>query len=98
MIYYLRQDDVSEAYTLIKARNVLFSVKCQLLALASDDNPDIIFVTTSKSQDLEPTVPQEYILKGVVNAAVGQVISEYEEYRGHLSYDYDDDEVGHGAP
>ena len=74
VIYYLRQDDVSEAYTLIKAINVLFSVKCQLLALASDDNPDIIFVTTSKSQDLEPTVPQEYILKGVVNAAVGQVI------------------------
>ena len=23
-------------------------------------------------RDLEPTVPQEYILKGVVNAAVGQ--------------------------
>merc|ERR1719225_1309722 len=40
VIYYLRQDDVSEAYSLIK--------------------------------DLEPTVPQEYILKGVVNAAVGQ--------------------------
>ena len=40
VIYYLRQDDVSEAYALIK--------------------------------DLEPTVPQEYILKGVVNAAVGQ--------------------------
>ena len=37
---FIRQDDVSEAYTLIK--------------------------------DLEPTVPQEYILKGVVNAAVGQ--------------------------
>ena len=50
---------------------------CRLLALASDDNRDIIFVTTSKSQDLEPTVPQEYILKGVVNAAVGQVTSEY---------------------
>ena len=40
VIYYLRQDDVAEAYSLIK--------------------------------DLEPTVPQEYILKGVVNAAVGQ--------------------------
>ena len=40
VIYYLRQDDVSEAYALIK--------------------------------DLEPTVPQEYILKGVVNAAVGE--------------------------
>lgn len=40
VIYYLKQDDVSEAYALIK--------------------------------DLEPTVPQEYILKGVVNAAVGQ--------------------------
>jgi len=40
VIYYLRQDDVNEAYSLIK--------------------------------DLEPTVPQEYILKGVVNAAVGQ--------------------------
>ena len=40
VIYYLKQDDVNEAYNLIK--------------------------------DLEPTVPQEYILKGVVNAAVGQ--------------------------
>jgi len=40
VIHYLRQDDVSEAFSLIK--------------------------------DLEPTVPQEYILKGVVNAAVGQ--------------------------
>ncbi|XP_030335360.1 intraflagellar transport protein 56 isoform X2 [Strigops habroptila] len=40
VIYYLRQDDVQEAYNLIK--------------------------------DLEPTAPQEYILKGVVNAAVGQ--------------------------
>lgn len=40
VIYYLRQDDVREAYQLIK--------------------------------DLEPAVPQEYILKGVVNAALGQ--------------------------
>lgn len=40
VIYYLRQDDVVEAYNLIK--------------------------------DLEPTTPQEYILKGVVNAALGQ--------------------------
>uniref|UniRef100_A0A2K5RNI8 Intraflagellar transport protein 56 n=1 Tax=Cebus imitator TaxID=2715852 RepID=A0A2K5RNI8_CEBIM len=42
VIYYLRQDDVQEAYNLIK--------------------------------DLEPTTPQEYILKGVVNAALGQEI------------------------
>ncbi|XP_069684977.1 intraflagellar transport protein 56 [Periplaneta americana] len=40
VIYYLKQDDVQEAYQLIK--------------------------------DLEPAVPQEYILKGVVNAAMGQ--------------------------
>nr|CAD7456217.1 unnamed protein product [Timema tahoe] len=40
VIYYLRQDDVTEAYELIK--------------------------------DLEPAVPQEYILKGVVNATMGQ--------------------------
>ncbi|XP_067936520.1 intraflagellar transport protein 56-like isoform X1 [Watersipora subatra] len=40
VIYYLRQDDIQEAYNLIK--------------------------------DLEPTTPQEYILKGVVNAALGQ--------------------------
>ena len=39
VIYLLKQDDISEAYALIK--------------------------------DLEPTVPQEYILKGVVNAAIG---------------------------
>ena len=40
VIYLLKQDDIAEAYSLIK--------------------------------DLEPTVPQEYILKGVVNAAIGQ--------------------------
>ncbi|XP_061175421.1 uncharacterized protein LOC133184383 [Saccostrea echinata] len=40
VIYYLKQDDIAEAYNLIK--------------------------------DLEPTTPQEYILKGVVNAAMGQ--------------------------
>ncbi|XP_062062469.1 intraflagellar transport protein 56 isoform X2 [Lepus europaeus] len=40
VIYYLRQDDVQEAYNLIR--------------------------------DLEPTTPQEYILKGVVNVALGQ--------------------------
>ncbi|XP_075038989.1 intraflagellar transport protein 56 isoform X2 [Mixophyes fleayi] len=40
VIYYLRQDDVQEAFNLIK--------------------------------DIEPSTPQEYILKGVVNAALGQ--------------------------
>jgi len=40
VIYHLKQDDVNEAYSLIK--------------------------------DIEPTTPQEYILKGVVNAALGQ--------------------------
>ncbi|XP_065065885.1 intraflagellar transport protein 56-like [Rhopilema esculentum] len=40
VIYYLRQDDVTEAYSLIK--------------------------------DLEPTTPSEYILKGTVNATMGQ--------------------------
>ncbi|CAH1795130.1 unnamed protein product [Owenia fusiformis] len=40
VIYYLKQDDINEAYNLIK--------------------------------DLDPTTPQEYILKGVVNAALGQ--------------------------
>uniref|UniRef100_A0A672HDJ6 Intraflagellar transport protein 56 n=1 Tax=Salarias fasciatus TaxID=181472 RepID=A0A672HDJ6_SALFA len=48
VIYYLRQDDVQEAYNLI--------------------------------QDLVPTTPQEYILKGVVNAALGQEIGS----RDHL--------------
>ena len=57
VIYYLRQDDVSEAYTLIKVRSGQSSY------ISLDKLP---------SQDLEPTVPQEYILKGVVNAAVGQ--------------------------
>ena len=41
VIYLLKQDDIAEAYALIK--------------------------------DLEPTVPQEYILKGVVNAAIGVI-------------------------
>ncbi|XP_013386725.1 intraflagellar transport protein 56-like isoform X2 [Lingula anatina] len=40
VIYHLKQDDIGEAYNLIK--------------------------------NLEPTTPQEYILKGVVNAALGQ--------------------------
>ncbi|CAK9817123.1 Intraflagellar transport protein 56 [Anthophora quadrimaculata] len=40
VIYYLKQDDVREAFELIK--------------------------------DLEPAVPQEYILKGIVNAVMGQ--------------------------
>ncbi|KAJ1527866.1 hypothetical protein ONE63_007804 [Megalurothrips usitatus] len=40
VIYYLKQDEIREAYQLIK--------------------------------DLEPAVPQEYNLKGVVNAAMGQ--------------------------
>ncbi|XP_067315108.1 intraflagellar transport protein 56 isoform X1 [Pseudorasbora parva] len=51
VIYYLRQDDIQEAYKLIK--------------------------------DLEPTTPQEYILKGVVNAALGQEIGSVRE-RDHL--------------
>lgn len=41
VIYHLRQNEIMEAYELIK--------------------------------DLEPTTPQEYILKGVVNASVGQL-------------------------
>ncbi|NWH60044.1 IFT56 protein, partial [Geococcyx californianus] len=48
VIYYLQQDDVQEAYNLIK--------------------------------DLEPLSPQEYILKGVVNAAFGQEMGS----RDHL--------------
>ncbi|XP_051163568.1 intraflagellar transport protein 56 [Leptopilina boulardi] len=40
VIYYLRHDEIHDAYELIK--------------------------------DLEPTVPQEYILKGIVNAVIGQ--------------------------
>ncbi|XP_077428121.1 intraflagellar transport protein 56 [Vanacampus margaritifer] len=46
VIYYLRQDDVQEAYNLI--------------------------------QDLVPATPQEYILKGVVNAALGQQLGSRE--------------------
>ncbi|TRY55617.1 hypothetical protein DNTS_021497 [Danionella cerebrum] len=49
VIYYLRQDDIQEAYKLIK--------------------------------DLEPTTPQEYILKGVVNAALGQEIGSRENLK-----------------
>ena len=49
VIYFLRQDDVNEAYNLIK--------------------------------NLEPTVPQEYILKGAVNAAVGQESSSREHLK-----------------
>lgn len=48
VIYFLRQDDLTEAYNLIK--------------------------------DLEPATPQEYILKGVVNACLGQ----QQDSREHL--------------
>jgi len=46
VIYYLRNDEIQEAYELIK--------------------------------DVEPTTPQEYILKGVVNATIGQATSSRE--------------------
>ncbi|KAL3272369.1 hypothetical protein HHI36_013847 [Cryptolaemus montrouzieri] len=49
VIYYLRNDDIKEAFDLIK--------------------------------DLQPAVPQEYILKGVVNAAVGQEINSEENIK-----------------
>ena len=42
VIYYLKNDDVMEAYDLIR--------------------------------DVEPSTPQEYILKAVVNATLGQVV------------------------
>uniref|UniRef100_H3DJH0 Intraflagellar transport protein 56 n=1 Tax=Tetraodon nigroviridis TaxID=99883 RepID=H3DJH0_TETNG len=49
VIYYLRQDDVQEAYSLI--------------------------------QDVVPVTPQEYILLGVVNAALGQDIGSREHLK-----------------
>ncbi|KAL2309119.1 hypothetical protein Nmel_005301 [Mimus melanotis] len=64
VIYYLQQDDVQEAYNLIK--------------------------------DLEPTAPQEYILKGVVNAALGQEMGSRDHLKiaqqfFQLSYFYNND-------
>ncbi|XP_060521744.1 intraflagellar transport protein 56 isoform X2 [Cylas formicarius] len=49
VIQYLRNDDIKEAYKLLK--------------------------------DLQPAVPQEYILKGVVNAALGQEINSTEHIK-----------------
>jgi len=46
VIYYLRNDEITEAFELIK--------------------------------DLEPSTPQEYILKGVVNASIGQATASRE--------------------
>ncbi|MCL4133791.1 UNVERIFIED_CONTAM: hypothetical protein GTU68_042942, partial [Idotea baltica] len=54
VIYYLKQDEVQEAYNLLK--------------------------------DLEPTVPQEYILKGVVNAAIGQETGSRENIKVAQQY------------
>ncbi|XP_066963491.1 intraflagellar transport protein 56 [Macrobrachium rosenbergii] len=54
VIYYLKQDEVHEAYALLK--------------------------------DLEPTVPQEYILKGVVNAAIGQETGSRENLKVAQQY------------
>lgn len=49
VIHYLRNDDIKEAYELLK--------------------------------DVQPAVPQEYILKGVVNAALGQDINSSEHIK-----------------
>ena len=46
------------------------------------------------SKDLEPTVPQEYILKGVVNAAVGQVRGSDDDHDDDVEDD-DGDDDGH---
>ena len=45
------------------------------------------------SKDLEPTVPQEYILKGVVNAAVGQVRGSGDDEDDYDVDDADDEDV-----
>jgi len=54
VIYYLRSDEVEEAYNLIK--------------------------------DLEPSTPQEYILKGVVNASVGNLMDSREHLKMAQQY------------
>ncbi|XP_015595437.1 intraflagellar transport protein 56 isoform X2 [Cephus cinctus] len=54
VIYYLKQNEIHEAYDLIK--------------------------------DLEPAVPQEYILKGVVNAVMGQETGSREHVKTAQQY------------
>jgi len=54
VIYYLRQDEIEEAYNLIK--------------------------------DLEPSTPQEYILKGVVNCSVGNLMDSREHLKMAQQY------------
>ncbi|XP_012264902.1 intraflagellar transport protein 56 [Athalia rosae] len=54
VIYYLKQNEIKEAFELIK--------------------------------DLEPSVPQEYILKGVVNAAMGQEMGSREHIKTAQQY------------
>lgn len=54
VIYHLKQNDIREAFELIK--------------------------------DLEPAVPQEYILKGIVNAVMGQETGSV-SFAGHHSID-----------
>jgi len=54
VIYYLQQDEIEEAYNLIK--------------------------------DLEPSTPQEYILKGVVNASVGNLMDSREHLKMAQQY------------
>ncbi|XP_057700252.1 intraflagellar transport protein 56 [Corythoichthys intestinalis] len=54
VIYYLRQDDVQEAYNLI--------------------------------QDLDPSKPSEYVLKGVVNAACGQQLGMRDHLKAAQGY------------
>lgn len=48
--------------------NISIKKSCTIIALTTDD----IAEAYNLIKDLEPTTPQEYILKGVVNAALGQ--------------------------
>ena len=95
MIYYLRQDDVSEAYSLIKVLVAFESSQiCQISISESK-----CLLALFRTKDLEPTVPQEYILKGVVNAAVGQVRGyddDHDDEDEDIDHDEDED-IDHDA-
>ncbi|XP_074648294.1 intraflagellar transport protein 56-like isoform X2 [Tubulanus polymorphus] len=75
VIYFLKQDNLTEAYTLIKTMKdnttAAGATKAEFKHLFGPHDNDVT-EAYNLIKDLEPTTPQEYILKGVVNAALGQ--------------------------
>ncbi|XP_069053286.1 intraflagellar transport protein 56 isoform X1 [Lepisosteus oculatus] len=86
VIYYLRQDDVQEAFNLIKdLEPTTPQVQSSDVPSAGTAHLSISLYSSNsslacRSVCINPSLSQEYILKGVVNAALGQEMGS----RDHL--------------